>query len=51
MVAIDDVTTSFPALPLVHLTLPAPEPSTLWSGHKLAPLTQQFPQTPSGLAK
>ena len=49
-VALDDIESTFPDLPVVHLERPDPTPNALWSEETQAALTQQFLQTLADLA-
>lgn len=49
-VSMDNISTTFPDHPLVHLVHPNPTPNNLWSETNQAALTQQFLQTLAALA-
>lgn len=50
LAAFDDIATTFPGLPVVHMARPNPQPNLLWSEETQADLTQQFLQMLGTLA-
>jgi hypothetical protein len=50
LAAFDDIATTFPRLPVVHMARPNPQPNSLWSEETQAVLTQQFLQMLGSLA-
>ncbi len=50
VVAYEDIETTFPGVPILHMTHPNPQPNSLWSEDTQAVLTQQFLQMLGTLA-